>query len=49
MFILNETELSRVKINFTCEVSISHMEMKQFTYEILFSCVKLRVKFSFGQ
>ena len=41
-----EVEDSRLKTNLTCEVFISQMELKQFTYKILFSYVKLQVKFS---
>ena len=33
----HEMEYSRIKINVTCEIFISHMELKQFKYEILFS------------
>ena len=38
-------ETSHMKINFTYEIFISRMELKQFTYEILFSYVKLHVKY----
>ena len=30
----NEMEDSRMKINFTYKIFISHIELKQFTYEI---------------
>ena len=33
-------EDSHMKINFTNEIFISHMELKQFTYEMLFLYVK---------
>ena len=33
-----------MKINFTYEIFISHTELKQFTYEISFSYVKLHFK-----
>ena len=35
---------SHIKINFTFEIFDSHMELKQFTYEILFPYEKLRMK-----
>ena len=38
-------EDSSVKINFTYEIFISRMELKQFTYGILFLYVRLSVKF----
>ena len=34
-----------MKINFTNAIFISRMELQQFAYEILFSYVKLHVKF----
>ena len=37
-------EPSHVKISFTSEIVISHMELKQFTYERLFSYMKLHMK-----
>ena len=40
-----EMEHSHTKINFTYEILTSHMELKQFTNEILSSFVKLHVKF----
>ena len=40
-----EMEPLHVKLNFTYESFISHMELKQFTREKLFSYVKLHVKF----
>ena len=36
---------SHMKINFTNAIFISRMELQQFAYEILFSYVKLHVKF----
>ena len=38
-------EDSHMKINFIYEILISHMKLKQFTYEILCSYVKFHVKF----
>ena len=38
-------EDSQTKINVIYEIFISHMELKQFTYEIPFLYVKLLVKF----
>ena len=43
-----ETCISHIKINFTLishEIFMSRMKLKQFLYEILFSYVKLYVKF----
>ena len=40
-----ETEDSRMKINITYKIFISHMELKQLTFEILFLYMKLHVKF----
>ena len=45
MNFIYEMEPSHMKISFTYEIFISHMELKQSTYEILFSYVELRVKF----
>ena len=45
MYFTYEIEDSQMEINFTYENFISHMELKQFTYEILLSYVKLHVKF----
>ena len=36
---------SHMKIILTFEIFISPMKLKQFTYEILFSYVKLHVRF----
>ena len=33
----HEMEHSRIKINVTYEIFTSHMELKQLTYEMLFS------------
>ena len=40
-----EMEPSQMKINFTCEIFISHKELKQFTNDILFPNVKIKGKF----
>ena len=47
MYFTCEMEHSHMKINFTCEIFVSHVELKQFTYEIFFN-VKLHVKFLYG-
>ena len=44
MYFTYEVEDSHMKINFTYENFVSRMELKQFTYEILFLSVILRVK-----
>ena len=38
-----------MKINFTYEIFISHVELKQSMYEMLFSYVKLHVKFLYEE
>ena len=43
MYFTYEVEYSHMEINFTHEIFIPYMELKQFTYEILFSYVKLHV------
>ena len=48
MYFKYEIEDSHVKINFTYELFISNVELKQFTYAILSSYVKLYVRFMQG-
>ena len=48
MYFTYEMKHSNIKVNFTYIIFISRMELKQFTYKILFSCERLDVKFSFG-
>ena len=46
--VANEMYISHVKWNIHTWKLISHMKLKQFTYEILFSYAKLSVKFLQG-
>ena len=45
MYFTYEVADSHKKINFTYEIFISNMELEQFTYEIIFSYVRLYEKF----
>ena len=42
-YFTDEIEDSRVKINFTYEIFISHIKLKLFIYAILFSLVKFQI------
>ena len=44
MYFTWKMEHSLTKINFTYEIFISHVELKQFTYEVQFSYVNFHVK-----
>ena len=48
MYFAYEVEPSHTNNNFTYEIFVSHMELKYFLYEILFSYAKLHVKFTLG-